>query len=146
MPVATLAAAGGSGAFSGQAGAPSDAAVAVTGNSGTFSGSASVSGAPVDVRVSWLAFDTAATPCDVRVSWLCHDTAATPCDVRVSWLSFDTAATQVPEPITKNYGIPSDKSTDWLRDERDDELRRIARQNKVILALVTAAVSQGLLV
>jgi hypothetical protein len=31
----------------------------------------------MDVRVSWLAFDTNATPCDVRVSWVELDTAAT---------------------------------------------------------------------
>ena len=46
-----------------------------------------------DVRVSWVALDTAAAPCDVKVSWICHDTAATPVDVRVSWIALDTAAT-----------------------------------------------------
>lgn len=46
--------------------------------------------AVVDVRVSFVAFDTQATPCDVKVSWLAFDTQAVPCDVRVSWLAFDT--------------------------------------------------------
>ena len=32
--------------------------------------------ASVDVRVSWLQFDTAAVPVDVRVSWLEFDTSA----------------------------------------------------------------------
>ena len=30
---------------------------------------------PIDVKVSWLAFDTSATPVDVKVSWLAFDTA-----------------------------------------------------------------------
>ena len=46
--------------------------------------------AVVDVRVSFVAFDTQATPCDVKVSWLAFDTQAVPCDVRVSWLAFDS--------------------------------------------------------
>ena len=45
----------------------------------------------VDVKVSWLQFDTAANPVDVKVSWLQFDTAANPVDVRVSWLAFNTA-------------------------------------------------------
>jgi hypothetical protein len=49
-------------------------------------------GGAIDVKVSWLAFDTSATPCDVKVSWLAFDTSATPCDVKVSWLCFDTQA------------------------------------------------------
>lgn len=32
--------------------------------------------ASVDVRVSWVQFDTAASPVDVRVSWLEFDTSA----------------------------------------------------------------------
>lgn len=48
--------------------------------------------ASVDVRVSWVQFDTAASAVDVRVSWLQFDTAATPVDVRVSWIALDTAA------------------------------------------------------
>lgn len=32
--------------------------------------------APSEVKVSWLAFDSAATPVDVRVSWFAFDTAA----------------------------------------------------------------------
>lgn len=55
----------------------------------------SYSGSSVDVKVTWLAFDTASEPCDVKVSWLCFDTASTPCDVKISWLCLDTAATGV---------------------------------------------------
>lgn len=51
------------------------------------------SGSSVDVKVTWLAFDTASEPCDVKVSWLCFDTASEPCDVKISWLCLDTAAT-----------------------------------------------------
>lgn len=47
---------------------------------------------PCDVKVSWLAFDTAADPCDVKVSWIAFDTSAAPCDVNVSWICLDTAA------------------------------------------------------
>ena len=49
-------------------------------------------GASVDVKVSWVQFDTLANPCDVRVTWLQFDTNATPCDVRVTWCQFDVAA------------------------------------------------------
>ena len=44
----------------------------------------------VDVKVSWLQFDTSAT--DVKVSWLQFDTSAATVDVKVSWLQFDIAA------------------------------------------------------
>jgi hypothetical protein len=53
----------------------------------------------VDVRVSFVSFDTNATPCDVKVSWLAFDTQAVPCDVRVSWLAFDSAANEMPAAI-----------------------------------------------
>ena len=49
-------------------------------------------GATIDVKVSWIALDTAAAPCDVKVSWIALDTAAAPCDVKVSWIALDTAA------------------------------------------------------
>ena len=63
-------------------------AVSVNGSDATLTHSTTT----VDVKVSWLAFDTAATPVDVKVSWVAFDTAATPCDVRVSWVCFDTDA------------------------------------------------------
>lgn len=68
---------------------------------GALSGSAAISfgatgtlssGATADVKVSWIAFDTAASPVDVKVSWIALDTAAAPVDVKVSWIAFDTAA------------------------------------------------------
>ena len=61
---------------------------------------------PVDVRVSWLAVDTAAAPVDVRVSWVAFDAAALPVDVKVSWLALDTAASGVPlPPATPTTGV-----------------------------------------
>lgn len=53
---------------------------------------------PVDVRVSWLAFDVGFDPVDVRVSWIAFDTVASPVDVRVSWLAFDNSGAPVEAP------------------------------------------------
>jgi len=53
--------------------------------------SASASGgSSVDVRCSWIEFDTNASTCDVRCSWIEFDTNASTCDVRCSWVQFDT--------------------------------------------------------
>lgn len=77
-------------------------ATAIASAIGSLSGSAGftfgatgalTSGSTVDVKVTWLAFDTASAPCDVKITWLCHDTASSPCDVKVSWLCLDTAST-----------------------------------------------------
>lgn len=71
--------------------AAESASVSVAGSAATLTYTPA---APIDVKVSWLAFDTSATPVDVKVSWLAFDTSATPCDVKVSWLCFDTSSTQ----------------------------------------------------
>jgi hypothetical protein len=69
--------------------------VTVKGNLGqasSYGNQASIStGGSVDVKVSWLQFNTQATPCDVKVSWVQFDTNSTPCDVKVSWLEFNSS-------------------------------------------------------
>lgn len=123
---------------------PSDgASLSVTGGSGTFSGSAS-SGAPVDVRVSWLAFDTAASPYDVRVSWLAFDTAATPYDVKVSWLEFDTAGK--PATSATGGGQRNKLRRDPYAEEALEAQQRLFERNQRAIALILAiAESEGML-
>lgn len=120
-------------ALAGASGTASSADLAAAGGTGTFSGSASGS-----------------APCDVRVSWLTLDTAATPCDVRVSWVCFDSAVPQAASTafIEVGGGMTRAKAAALMRKnaEDDGDVHRITRQNQLIIALVTAAVTEGLLV
>ena len=51
-------------------------------------------GASVDVKVSWIQFDTQAAVADVKVNWFQFDTLATPYSTVVTWLQFNTRAEQ----------------------------------------------------
>lgn len=81
-----------------------------------------------DIKVSWLAFDTAATPVDVKVSWIAFDTAATPVDVRVSWLAFDTESVS---PFIEPYAAD------------DDTPDPIHKQNRALLMMFSALTASG---
>jgi hypothetical protein len=73
-----------------------------------------------DLRISWLAVETAAEPIDVKVSWLGFDTAAEPVDVRISWLAFDTDAEVAPPPLEdKPLRMPARRRVKRVEDEEE---------------------------
>jgi hypothetical protein len=82
-------------------------------------------GTPIDVKVSWLQFDSAAAAADVRVSWLAFDTQAPSADVRVSWLQFDTQATPEPE---QTLGGVTRRPFPQVQRRRETEEEKLARR------------------
>ena len=57
---------------------------------------------------------------DIRISWLALETAITPVDVRISWLSFDVDAEEIAPPLEdKPLRVPARRRV--KRAEEEDE-------------------------
>ncbi len=99
----------------------------------------------LNVRVSWLQFDTTATPLAVSVSWLQFDTAASLVRAAISWIQFDTRAQ--PARVVglggkqrgKKKRAPDD---DTWREERLEFLRQ--EDESLLFALVAIVASRRL--
>lgn len=99
-------------------------------------------GTPIDVKVSWLQFDSAAATADVRVSWLAFDTQAPSADVRVSWLQFDTQATPEPE---QTLGGVTRRPFPQVQRRRETEEEKLARriEQGIVKAAEPAKIEQA---